>query len=170
MRYLTRKRAIPIDAEDVRNDLYIRILEAAECARPAIPKAFLFSAARNLLIDLARRNQVVAIDLLADLDVLNVLIDEVFPERHASGRQQLQRLSMFFDRMPAKCREVLWMRRIDGLPQKEVAQRLGITEATVEKHVHRGLRYLANALYGTPRSKESTADQHTIGTEPGHGE
>jgi len=169
MRYLNQKRALPVDAEDVRNDIYIRVLEFAKHTRPAAPKAFLFSTARNLLIDLARRNRVVAIDLLEDLDVLNVLIEEVSPERHASGRQQLQRLSMFFDRLPAKCRDVLWMRRVDGMPQKEVAQRLGVTEATVEKHVHRGMRYLADSLYGTSTSEEARSDERTIQTEPRHG-
>ena len=169
MRYLNRKRALPIDAEDVRNDIYIRVLEAARKARPAIPKAFLFSTARNLLIDLARRNRVVAIDLLEDLDALNVLIEEVSPERQVIGRQQLQRLSMFFDRIPVKCREVLWLRRVDGLCQKDVARRLGITESAVEKHVYRGMRYLANALYGNAAETEGRADERAEQSEPRHG-
>jgi RNA polymerase sigma-70 factor (ECF subfamily) len=170
MRYLSHKRAMPVDAEDLRNDIYIRVLECADNQRPTNPKAFLFSTARNLLIDIARRNRVVAIDLLEDLDVLNVLIDEASPERHASGRQQLQRLSTYFDRMPAKCREVVWLRRIEGLPQKEVAQRLGVTEATVEKHVHRGMRYLAYALFGTAASKEAAVSERVKESEPKHGE
>jgi len=173
MRYLNQKRRLPVDAEDARNDIYIRILEFAQHTRPAIPKAFLFSTARNLLIDLARRNRVVAIDLLEDLEVLNVLIEEVSPERHASGRQQLQRLAMFFDRLPVKCRNVLWMRRIDGLPQREVARLLGVTEATVEKHVHRGMRYLANSLYGISGSPAVGPEERAIEAgplqEPHHG-
>lgn len=187
MRYLRRPRAMPIDAEDLRNDIYIRVVEAADQQRPANPKAFLFRTARNLLIDMARRNRVVAIDLLEDLDVLNVLVDEATPERHASGRQQLQRLARVFDLMPPRCREVLWLRRIDGLPQKEVARRLGVTEAAVEKHVHRGMRYLADALFGG-EGREATGHEarhegggkvemdagvahgNSIGTEPDHGE
>jgi len=169
MRYLSRKRAIEIDAEDLRNDIYIRVLEFAENSRPTAPRAFLFHTARNLLIDLARRNRVVAIDLLEDLDLLNVLIDDVSPEQHTSGRQQLQRLSMFFDRMPAKCREVVWMRRIEGLTQKEVARRLGVTEAAVEKHVYRGIRYLAEALFGKAPVKDGMTHERTDESEPHHG-
>lgn len=174
MRYLRRKRAMPVDPEDLRNDIYIKVLEAAEVRRPANPRAFLFTTARNLLIDLARHHRIVAIDLLEDLSTLNVLVDEASAERHASGRQQLQKLAAFFDAMPRKCREVLWLRRIEGLPQKEVARRLNVTETTVEKHVYRGMRQLATALFektdpgegGQSQDRDSPAQ---IDDEPRHG-
>jgi RNA polymerase sigma factor (sigma-70 family) len=170
MRYLSRKRAIPLDPADLRNDIYIRVLESAEKERPNSPKAFLFATARHLLIDHARRNRVVAIDLLEDLDVLNVLIDTLTPERQTSGRQQLTHLSAIFDRMPPRQREVLWLRRIEGLSQKDAAKRLGLTEGAIEKHVHRGMRFLAEALYGASDARgdhELQDDSHHI--EPRHG-
>ena len=170
MRYLATKRGIPLDPEDVRNDIYIRVLESAESLRPTNPKAFLFTTARNLLIDHARRNRVVAIDLLEDLDVLNVLIDTVSPERQTSGRQQLERLARIFDRMPPKQREVLWLRRVEGISQKEAARRLKVTEAAIEKHVYRGMRYLADALYGTPTTTEVADHDQSTQIEPQHGE
>jgi RNA polymerase sigma factor (sigma-70 family) len=126
MRFLYRKWVKPADAQDIRHDIYVRILEAAQRERPSQPQAFLFSVAKNLLIDRARHDRIVAIDLLEDLDSLNVMIDELSPERHASGRQQLQRLSSLFDRLPTRRREVVWMRRIEELPQKEIARRLSI--------------------------------------------
>src|SRR5262245_51748947 len=114
MRFLAgRSRALGVDIQDLRHDVYVRVLEAAAQVRPTSPKAFLFATARNLLIDRARRDRVVTIDSLEDLDSLNVLVDSVSPERLASGRQQLLRLSRIFDRLPTRCRQVLWLRRID---------------------------------------------------------
>jgi RNA polymerase sigma factor (sigma-70 family) len=170
VRFLNRKWARREDVQDIRHDIYIRVLESAERARPTQPRAYLFSVARNILIDRARRDRIVAIDLLEDLDVLNVLIDNVSPERQASGRQQLQRLSRLFDRMPLRCREVVWLRRIEGLTQKEVAERLGIAEATAEKHLFRGLRLLADALYGDASNAESETDDRAIEAGREHGE
>jgi RNA polymerase sigma factor (sigma-70 family) len=170
VRFLSRKLPNPADVQDIRNDIYIRILEAAEREPPAQPKAFLFSVARNLLVDRARRNRIVAIDLLEDLDSLNVLIEEETPERRESGRQQLQRLSLLIQRLPDRCRDVVWMRRVEDLPQKVIASRLGIAEATVEKHLVRGIRLLADALYGTERGKEPMARRETSTTEPRHGD
>jgi RNA polymerase sigma-70 factor (ECF subfamily) len=149
VRFLNRKWLNPNDVQDIRHDIYVRVLEAAERERPGSPKSFLFAIARNLLIDRARRNRIVAIDLLEDMDDLNVLIDEATPERKASGREQVQRLSALFDRLPERCRQVVWMRRIENLSQKEIARRLGIAEATAEKHLVRGIRMLAAAFFGT---------------------
>lgn len=165
MRFLSqRARAIAADTQDLRHDVYVRVLEAARVARPASPQAFLFATARNLLIDRARRDRVVRIDFLDDLEALNVLVDNVSPERQMSGRQQLQRVSRLFDRLPGRCREVLWLRRIDGLGGKDVATRLGLAEATVEKHLFRALRLLADALYGSDRAHEGSpherAEEH----------
>jgi RNA polymerase sigma factor (sigma-70 family) len=158
VRFLSRRRPNHGDVEDLRHDIYVRVLEAAEHARPVSAKAFLFSTARNLLIDRARRDRIVAIDFLDDIDLLDVLIDDVSPERQTSGRQQLQRLAKVFDRLPPRCRDVLWMRRIDGLTQKQVAERLGIAEGTVERHLFRSLRMLADGLLSRAHQREETAD------------
>ena len=161
VRFLTHKCSNPADIHDLRHDIYVRILEAAEREFPTQPKAFLFSVARHILIDRARRDRIVSIDLFEDLDVLNVLIDEVTPERRESGRQQLQKLSRLIQRLPDRCRDVVWMRRVEDLPQKLIAQRLGIAEATVEKHLVRGIRLLADALYGT----ELSDDRPNVGNQ-----
>ena len=112
------------------------------------PRSFLFTVARHILIDRNRRNAIVRMDPLEDVASLNVLIDEVTPERQASAEQQLQRLSRLLQRLPARCREVVWMRRVENVPQKVIARRLDIAEATVEKHLVRGIRLLADAFHG----------------------
>jgi RNA polymerase sigma-70 factor (ECF subfamily) len=64
------------------------------------------------------------------------------------ARQELNLLARAFARLSPKCREVIWMRRVDQLSQKEVASRLGITESSVEKHAIKGTRLLADAVFG----------------------
>jgi RNA polymerase sigma factor (sigma-70 family) len=170
VRFLSRKLSNPADVHDIRHDIYVRLLEAAERELPANPKAFLFSVARNILIDRARRNRIVAIDLLENMDTLNVLIEEATPERRETGRQQLQKLSLLIQRLPTRCREVVWMRRVEDLPQKVIARRLGIAEATVEKHLVRGIRMLTDALYGAEPSKEPSAPRRAPASGPRHGD
>jgi len=136
------------DIHDLRQEVYVRVYEAAAQSRPTQPKAFLFTTARHLVTDRLRRSRVVAIDAVGDLDALNVLIDELSPERRLDGRQILKRLAEAFDRLPARCREVVWMRKVQELPQKAVAAQLQITEKTVEKQVAKGIRLLADHFYG----------------------
>ena len=136
------------ELHDLRQEIYVRVYEAAGKALPTTPKAFLFATARHLMADRVRRSRVVSIEAVGDFESLNVLIEEVTPERWSSGRQTLKRLAEAFDRLPDRCREVVWLRRVEELPQKEVAMRLGISEKTVEKHVAKGVRLLAEHFYG----------------------
>jgi RNA polymerase sigma-70 factor (ECF subfamily) len=162
-------RAWPHRAEvhDLRQEVYVRVYEAAGKARPAAPRAFLFATARHLVTDRLRRGRVVSIESVGDLDALNVLVDEVSPERRLDARQVLWRLAAAFDRLPGRCREVVWLRRVEELPQKEVAARLGISEKTVEKQVAKGMRLLAGYFYGNGRADPVRAAEAE--DAPGHG-
>ena len=124
----------------------MRVYEAARKARPLAPKSFLFATARNLMADRIRRERVVCIEARGELDALNVLIDEISPERRTSAGEELARLARAFERLPLRCREVMWLTRVENLSQQEVARRLGVQEKAVEKQVSRGVRLLAEAL------------------------
>jgi RNA polymerase sigma factor (sigma-70 family) len=134
---------------DLRQEVYARVYEAASRTRPDAPKAFLFATARHLMTDRLRRSRVVSIEPVGDFESSNVyLIDEVSPERWTGTRQVLKRVVEALDRLPDRCREVVWLRRVEELPQKDVARRLGISEKTVEKHLAKGMRLIADHLYG----------------------
>jgi RNA polymerase sigma factor (sigma-70 family) len=147
MRYLARRWIRSQELHDLRHEVYVRVLESAATRRPTSPCGFLLGVARNLMIDRIRRERIVSIDLMEDVDALNVLVDDVSAERAAIGRQQLQRLAQVFEGLPLRCRQVVWMRRIEGLSQKDIAKGLGIAESTVEKHLIRGIGLLADGLY-----------------------
>ena len=136
------------EVHDLRQEIYVRVYEAAGKALPTQPKAFLFATARHLLTDRIRRGKVVSIEPVGDFERLLVLVDDVSPERWCGGRQVLKRLSDAFDRLPDRCREVVWLRRVEHLSQREVAAHLGISEKTVEKHIAKGMRLLAGHFYG----------------------
>lgn len=146
MRYLTRCWRHRDDIHDLRQEVYVRVYEAAAHELPLAPKSFLFATARNLMADRFRRSRVVSIEARADLEALNVLVDEMSPERHASAHEELRTLARAFDLLPPRCREVLWLRRVENLSQREVAVRLGIGEAMVEKHVAKAMCRLADAF------------------------
>lgn len=170
VRFLRRAWPLPDDIHDLRQEAYTRILEAAASTRPHSPKSFLFATARHLLADRARRSRIVSIDLLGDLDALNVLVDEVSPERATGARQQLGRLSDALNALSDKAREIVWMRKVEDLPQKEIARRLNMTRGAVEKQVSRGMRTLADSFFGRERSKLSEPTDEEWDEGQHHGE
>ncbi|HZV38683.1 MAG TPA: sigma-70 family RNA polymerase sigma factor [Pseudoxanthomonas sp.] len=146
------------ELHDLRQEAYARVYEAAARGRPTAPKAFLFATARHLMTDRLRRSRVVSIEPVGDFESSNVyLIDEVSPERWMGTRQALTRLAEALDRLPDRCREVVWLRRVEELPQKGVAERLGISEKTVEKHLAKGMRLIADYLYGGDAARPAAA-------------
>ncbi len=149
VRYLTRVWPNSADVLDLRQDIYVRVYESARSTLPTSPKAFLFATARNLMTDRIRHSRVVFIDSTQDYESLNVLVDEISPERRLSARQELRNLARAFDSLSEKCRNVVWLRRVEGLSQRETARRLGLHEGAVESQLARGLRVLALAVFGS---------------------
>ncbi|MDC8016051.1 RNA polymerase sigma factor [Tahibacter soli] len=160
------------EVSDLRQEIYVRVYEAAGKSRPLQPKSFLFATARHLMTDRLRRGRIVSIEPAGDFDASNVLIDEVSPERRFGARQIVRRLADAFDRLPDRCRQIVWLRRVEELPQKEVAARLGITEKAVEKQIAKGMRLLADYYHdeAAPGGARATAKAAaTMEAGRGHG-
>jgi RNA polymerase sigma factor (sigma-70 family) len=148
MRFFRRQWRRSDEWPDLRQDLYVRLYEsAARGGLPAHTPAYVFACARNLLIDHARRAQVVSIDAVAELEALPDLpSDDFTPERLAGARSELRLLQAALDDLPPRCREAVMLRKIEGLSQKQIALRMSIAEGTVEKQITLGIRALAQAL------------------------
>lgn len=148
MRFLRRNWRDPAETADLRQELYVKLYDAGREGLPLQTRPFVFRAARNLLINRAVRGQVVSIELVADLEALNVVTDVITPERHALAREELRRLQAGLEKLPPRCREVVVLRRVEGLSQRETAARLGVGEDTVEKQMVYGMRALIDFMLG----------------------
>jgi RNA polymerase sigma-70 factor (ECF subfamily) len=133
---------------DLRQETYIRIYEAARRERPVPVKPFLVTVARNLIIDRLRRKNVVSIETMADMAWENISEIAPSPEDRVVAREELRRMQAALDQLPARCREVVILRRVYGFSQREVARKMGIKEETVESQMVKGMRILADALSG----------------------
>jgi RNA polymerase sigma-70 factor (ECF subfamily) len=123
------------------------------------------------MIDRVRRRRVVSINLfesLGDLDGLNVLVEEVTPERRAIIHQQMAEVGEAINNLPDRCREVLWLRRIENLSQKEIAAKLGMSEGTVEKHMARAAGLLAACL-NAPNPSSAVGATRELVRDVSHG-
>jgi RNA polymerase sigma factor (sigma-70 family) len=147
MQFLRRSGRNAHEIADLRQEIYLRVCEAAKNQIPRPVRPFLFTVARNLLIDQMRRDQVIPIDAVSDLEALNLAVDVPGPDRSAIARSELRRLQSALQELPPRCREVLILRRIEGFSRHEISQQMGITEKTVTQYLTHGVRVLANLLY-----------------------
>jgi RNA polymerase sigma factor (sigma-70 family) len=161
IRYLGRVWRNRDEIPDLRQEIYVRVYEAARTARPHAPKSFLFATARNLLADRVRRGRIVSIEAVGDTDALNVLVDEITPERRLTAWQEIRWVARAFDRLPPRCREVVWLRKVDELSTREVAQSLGISQRTVEAQLLKGMRLLGDLIFGSLSAASESAARDT---------
>jgi RNA polymerase sigma-70 factor (ECF subfamily) len=128
------------DIDDVVQEAYLRVLQARDSMRLQSPKAFLFATARNLALNRLRHQWVERVDPLTETEVESVMDDgHDIPEALARA-QELELLTKAIQSLPTRCRQVLTLRKIYGMAQKDVALELGISEHTVEAQGVIGLR------------------------------
>lgn len=144
--WLRRSLVSDGEVEDVVQEAYCRLLALQNTSHIASPRAYFFTAARAVVIDHLRRSRVVRIETATEIEALNVVLDEPSPERIATSRRELERVRRLIAALPDRCRRVIEMRKIEGLPQREVARQLGVTETIVENDVIKGQRLILKAL------------------------
>ena len=140
------------DPDDLVQESLARVWRVRQRGEVASPKALLFTTARNLALDQLRRRQVIGIDAVAEIAELPVFEDSPTAADQAAHNQELELLTEAIQSLPDRCRQVLTLRKIYGLSQKEIAAQLAITEHTVEAQIGNGMRRCAEFLarYGLP--------------------
>jgi len=139
------------DVADLVQETLVRVYESARNERPRLPQPFLFMVARNLMVDKIRQKRVVSIDRMLDFEWSNIVDDTPSPEQHTAAREELRLLQDALGELPQPCRDIVMLRKIEGISQRDVAQRLGLTEDAVEHLIAKGMRLLKKSVYGSRR-------------------
>ena len=141
------------EIDDIIQEAFSEVLAArARGTEMQSPKAFLFATARNRAVDFVRSRSTNRTETLAEIDALNVLDDaDGIPEAVARN-EEVELLTQAIQSLPARCRQVLTLRKIYGISQKAIASQLGISEHTVEAQVGIGVKRCAEYLarFGLP--------------------
>jgi RNA polymerase sigma-70 factor (ECF subfamily) len=127
------------------------------------PRQYALLVARGIIIDHLRHSRVVPISSSGDLELLDVPELDANVEERLEFRQEVAAVTAALNEFPKLCREVLILRRIEGLSQKDVARRLGISEKTVEKYMAIGVRLLIDAFGRGGRSRANTTTTRQMG-------
>ena len=105
-------------------------------------RAYLFTIARNLVIDNARRNKVVSFETIADLELLQG--DNNF-ETQLHAREALRQIEAIVEMLPSQCRRVFVLRRIHERSMIEIAAEMSLSVSTVEKHLAKAIAIVMRA-------------------------
>jgi len=142
------------DIDDIIHDADIRLLRARTTSEVLSPKAFLFTTARNLARDRFRHRCVARTEPLVENEALSVLEEgEGIPETIAR-HQELEMLTQAIQSLPARCRQIFTLRKVDGLSQGQIARQMGISECTVSAQLTIGVHKCTEFMAGYRRERE----------------
>ena len=142
------RRAFPLvrDVDDVVQESYLRVWRR-NLGRPiASAKNFLFQVARRLALNSLRHDRASPIDERVTETSVSGVLEERDLRDAVCTRQEVLLLLDAIETLPRRCREIVLLRKIEGLSQKEIAARLGVSEQTVQVQACRGLKRLQLVL------------------------
>src|SRR6202140_3337284 len=151
-RYILRFVGSSETAQEIVQEAFLRTYRQRESVTTL--RAFLFSTARNLAANEYRHRRTVERGALGDFADSRVKTEHESPETALLRDERNRLIQEAIDRLPPQCRAAFTLRVFHECSYKEVAERLGISPKTVEKHIARGLhethRYIKRR-YSTTR-------------------
>lgn len=148
--YLMSARRIldcPAQAEDVVQDVMLRLVADPPEAGDGLQAAYVGRMVRNLALDRARRRSLER-RLFTGLDAAPDPVDSGAgtPETAVASRESLRQVEAALAELPEPVRTAFRLHRVEGVPQIEIAQRLGLSRALVCGLVRRGHLHCLAAL------------------------
>jgi len=134
--YLKRRFGAGVaEAEDVVQQAFASLAAMREPAQVRNPRAYLYRASQNILIEERRRQSSWRRNVEPALAGDGAVADEVTPERVLLANERLEILNRVLGRLPLAQRRSFLSNRLDGLSCAEIARRDGYSESAVKKHI-----------------------------------
>lgn len=153
-RFFRKRARQPADVDDLVQEVLLRICVRGDGRAIEQPEFYMMRTATNVWRDFLRKKKTHAGDAH----------DEYSEERHASedfgpldvmeGDRSIEEVLAVLQQMPQRTRQVFVLCRVEGLRQKAVAERLGVSVSSIEKHMIKAIAHLARRL-GREKSSEN---------------
>jgi RNA polymerase sigma-70 factor (ECF subfamily) len=147
MSFFLRRVRDRTEAEDLTQQVFLRLVGAESAERAESLDAFTFTIATNLLRDRVRgrvrRPEVGEEALGPNAEISDHLVEEISPERVLIGRERLSEVLATLDELGDRTRDIFVLFRLEKMKQRDIAALLGMSQSTVEKHVMKATLHLA---------------------------
>ncbi len=137
--FLVRRLRHSHNAQDLAQEIYLRILRFGSKELVRDPQAYLYRIASHVVYEFkmkAGRERVVFDSQLLDREAANLAdpstVDPL--EERLGSERELQAL---LERLPPTCKMVFVLRKRDGLSYGDIAEKLSISPHTVKKYMFR---------------------------------
>lgn len=131
--------------EDIVQSVFLRLWnEHTSLEIETSLKSYLLKSVRNSCLDEIRHRDVV--HQHEEFVLSNTMLDEIDTDLYVLYSDLSRHLEKALDKLPAACREAFDMNRFQGLKYREIAERLNVSERTVEVRISKALALLRHHL------------------------
>jgi RNA polymerase sigma factor (sigma-70 family) len=154
MSFFLRRLQDRDEAEDLTQEVFLRILRRDEAVPLDNPAIYIFRVAANLLRDRARRAATHHAAEHASLDAPQAeftdtrrlaigLVEDREPERVLLSQESLKEVMRALDELGDRTRDIFMLSRLEKMKHRDIAALYGITVSAVEKHLSKASLHLA---------------------------
>jgi RNA polymerase sigma-70 factor, ECF subfamily len=162
-RQLTRRLGSAEFAGEALQETYLRIEHAPEIGPVRSPRAYLLRVASNIAIDHRRAETRRLTD--GEVDSLLEIADEApDPARSTEARSEIDALKRAIVELSPRRKEIFLAARVEEIPHRVIAERLGVTVRTVEVELKHAIEHCAERLKRSvtrrfgPKPRHSSSD------------
>lgn len=135
LRYFARRGIDGTDAQDLAQEVFLRLSRRDALAGVSSIDGYLFATAANTALDFFRHRKVRTSNPAEGFYEAVQRTEEFTPERLAEGRQELAFIVAALNEMPERMRNIFILARLENLERSEIAARLGISKRLVEQQI-----------------------------------
>ena len=143
--WLSRRIGCHESAADLAQDTFVRLLKSRQASPLREPRAYLSSIARGLMIDQYRRRE---------LERAYLASIEALPQQEVPSAESrllildaLERIDRMLDQLKPRVRQAFLFAQLDGLTCTQIAEKLGVSRATVERDLAKALQHCYRLRY-----------------------
>ncbi len=134
-RFFASYRLNADDVDDLTQEVFLRLAGSGCPAELQRPDAFVFTLARNLVRDRARRLHVKAASVSVGLDDVELRCHGPTPEEALEFDERLTRVLAVLEALKPATRRAFLLHRVHGCSYAEIARETGVSVSMIEKHV-----------------------------------
>lgn len=152
VRFLYARLGGEAEAEDVYQDVYLKLTHADPPAALAQPLAYVYRVAANAALDHVRQRRrreerdEAWVDVTVTRSGNSAVSDDPDAYSIVEQRQRLERLAKAIDALPPQARRVFVRLRVEGATHAEIAAELGVSKSAIEKSIAVAMRHLLKAM------------------------
>jgi RNA polymerase sigma-70 factor (ECF subfamily) len=146
VRFLARRVRTVVDAQDLAQEAYVRLLRLERKDLIRDPRSYLYRIASNVLFEFELRRKATMAGLSRWSDESRLAEETAVMADDGETLALRERLEHVMSELSPKCRAVLILHRREGMTYEEISARLDISASMVKKYLAKGLRHCRERL------------------------